>query len=41
MYQDIANAIFREKQIKGGSRDDKVSLVNSINSTWRDLCEEG
>jgi putative endonuclease len=34
---DITSAIAREKQIKGGSRQDKEALVNSINPDWRDL----
>ncbi len=35
------NLVFaREKQIKGGSRQSKVRLVNSMNREWRDLSEE-
>ncbi len=30
-------AIAREKQIKGGSRADKVLLVERANADWRDL----
>ena len=37
---DVANAILREKQIKGGSRQKKIDLVNGMNKEWRDLCEE-
>ena len=37
---DIESAILREKQIKGGPRQKKIDLVNSINSKWRDLYEE-
>ena len=37
---DIEGAILREKQIKGGSRSDKIALVNSMNVTWRDLSNE-
>ena len=37
---DIENAILREKQIKGGSRQKKVELINSTNKEWRDLYEE-
>jgi len=33
--ESIESAIFREKQ--GGSRKDKVELVNSMNSQWKDL----
>ncbi|MDP1709314.1 MAG: GIY-YIG nuclease family protein [Candidatus Komeilibacteria bacterium] len=36
-YQDINQAIAREKQIKAGSRIKKVELINSLNPTWRDL----
>ena len=31
---DIEGAIFREKQIKGGSRQKKLNLVNSKNPNW-------
>jgi putative endonuclease len=37
---DAMSAIAREKQIKGGSRQKKVDLVNGMNSEWRDLYEE-
>jgi putative endonuclease len=37
---DIASAIAREKQIKAGSRQKKIDLVNGINPQWRDLYEE-
>jgi putative endonuclease len=33
-------AIAREKQIKGGSREKKVRLVNSMNPEWRDLADD-
>jgi putative endonuclease len=33
----IEGAILREKQIKAGSRQDKIRLVTSINPTYRDL----
>jgi putative endonuclease len=36
----IETAIQREKQIKGSSRKDKIELVNSMNSEWRDLYGE-
>ena len=36
---DIENAILREKQIKAGSRQNKVDMVNSMNSAWLDLYE--
>ena len=34
---DIEGAITREKQIKGGSRQDKIGLINASNREWRDL----
>ena len=37
MFRNIKSAIFREKQIKGGSRVKKNELVNKMNSKWRDL----
>ena len=40
VLNDIKNAITREKQIKGGSRQSKIDLVNSMNDTWHDLYEE-
>ncbi len=33
---DINNALFREKQIKAGSRQDKIDLINDFNPEWRD-----
>jgi putative endonuclease len=40
IHNDIQNAILREKQIKGGSRQKKAKLINSMNKDWRDLYEE-
>ena len=40
VFGDIENAILREKQIKAGSRQKKVQLINSINREWRDLYDE-
>ncbi len=37
---DVNTAIFREKQIKAGSRKKKVELVNSMNPEWKDLFDE-
>lgn len=37
---DIYAAIDREKQIKGGSRQKKIDLINSFNQDWEDLYEE-
>ena len=36
-YNDIKQAIEREKQIKAGNRKKKMMLVESINSEWNDL----
>ena len=33
----IGDAIKREKQIKGGSRKDKLELINRMNPEWKDL----
>ena len=35
--EDIQNAIFREKQIKNGSRKKKIDMINDVNNKWRDL----
>ena len=37
VFQDMENAILREKQIKAGSRQKKIELVNDMNREWRDL----
>lgn len=39
-FDDVDRAIAREKQIKGGSRQKKIDLINSVNREWRDLYEE-
>ena len=39
-FQMIGDAIGREKQLKGGSRAKKETLINSINPEWKDLYEE-
>ncbi len=36
---DIQAAIAREKQIKAGSRQDKIELIRAANAEWRDLGE--
>jgi len=40
VFDSPENAIRREKQIKAGSRQKKVDLVNSINKEWKDLSNE-
>ncbi len=37
---DVHAAIAREKQIKAGSRQRKIDLVNSMNPEWRDLYDD-
>ena len=37
---DVKIATAREKQIKAGSRQRKIDLVNSMNPEWIDLCDE-
>jgi putative endonuclease len=42
-YEEFATmeeAIAREKQIKGGSRQKKIDLIKSRNPEWKDLYEE-
>jgi putative endonuclease len=38
-YRNINLAIAREKQIKGGSRQNKSDLINNLNPEWNDLYE--
>jgi len=40
IYEDVNLAIAREKQIKAGSRDKKIKLINQMNKEWKDLGEE-
>jgi putative endonuclease len=37
LFQNITDAIAREKQIKAGSRQKKIDFVNSRNPEWKDL----
>ena len=37
VYDDIESAILREKQIKAGSRKNKIKMIESINPEWKDL----
>lgn len=36
-FQDIRDAILREKQIKAGNRKKKIELIESQNPEWKDL----
>ena len=38
--ESVEGAIGREKQIKGGSRADKVALVDGFNREWEDLFDK-
>lgn len=40
VFGDPENAILREKKIKAGSRQRKIDLVNSMNSSWQDLYDD-
>jgi len=40
VFDDVENAIAREKQIKGRSRQKKVRLINDTNREWKDLYED-
>jgi putative endonuclease len=37
IFESIGDAIYREKQIKAGSRQKKLDLINSVNPEWKDL----
>jgi len=37
IYDNIIDAIAREKQIKAGSRKKKIALIESVNNDWNDL----
>ena len=39
-FNEIKNAIEREKQIKAGSRQSKIDLIESMNPEWKDLAED-
>ena len=39
-YGKVQDALAREKQIKAGSRQKKLDLINNFNPEWRDLAED-
>ncbi len=39
VFSDSIDAIAREKQIKGGSRQKKLDLINQSNPQWKDLSD--
>ena len=40
MTADVSAAIAREKQIKAGSRQRKIDLIEAMNPGWLDLYDE-
>ena len=40
ILEDPENAILREKKIKGGARQKKIDLINTVNKEWSDLYGE-
>jgi len=40
MHHKMEAAISREKQIKGGSRQKKIALIEANNPQWKDLFDE-
>jgi putative endonuclease len=38
-FEDVRDAVAREKQIKGWLRSKKMALVESVNPEWEDLSE--
>ncbi len=38
-FHSIEEAITEEKRIKGGSRQNKIKLINKMNPKWNDLWE--
>ncbi|NGP90237.1 GIY-YIG nuclease family protein [Fodinibius halophilus] len=36
-FQDVREAIAREKEIKGWRREKKVALIEKVNPKWKDL----
>ena len=39
-FDNAHDAIAREQQIKGGSRQNKTDLINDENPEWRDLYDD-
>jgi len=40
IFNNIDEAIYREKQIKSGSRKNKIKLIENANPDWNDLAEK-
>ena len=39
-FNDINDAISREKQLKAGNRNRKINLIQKMNPEWKDLSED-
>jgi putative endonuclease len=39
-FDDVRDAIAREKQLKGGSRKRKLDLIAEQNPAWRDFADD-
>lgn len=40
IFDEVEQAILREKQIKGGSRKKKLELIKTINAEFKDIYKE-
>jgi putative endonuclease len=40
VHDNMESAILKEKSIKGGSRKEKIDLIQANNFLWRDLSDE-
>jgi putative endonuclease len=40
VFDDVNDAIAREKKIKAGSRQKKIDLISNVNPKWKDLYNE-
>ncbi len=40
LHENMYSAIAREKQIKAGSRKNKINLIEGMNPEWKDLYNE-
>ena len=40
LHETMEYAILREKQIKAGSRTNKIALIETANPAWRDLYDD-
>ena len=39
-YDDVNDAIAREKQLKKWRRDKKIELIETLNPNWKDLSDQ-